>query len=120
MGETSLPNFSTIGKLDIQLISVYTINMTFEWNNQKAKQNALKHGISFKTATFAFDDPYALILEDSKHSTHETRQWLIGDSGASVLVVVFTIRPPGQTIRIISARRANRKERRSYEKNKRV
>ena len=43
-------------ELDIRLISVYTINMTFEWNNEKAKRNALKHGISFKTATFAFDD----------------------------------------------------------------
>ena len=94
--------------------------MAFEWNNEKARRNAVKHGISFETAAFAFDDPYAFVMQDTKHSTHETRQWLIGDSGAGILVVVFTIRSPGQTIRIISSRRASRKERREYEKNKRV
>ncbi len=107
-------------ELDISLITVYTINVTFEWNDKKAELNASKHGISFKTAAFAFDDPNAFIIEDAKHSIHETRQWLIGDSGFGMLVVVFTLRPPDQTIRIISARRASRRERRIYEKNKRI
>jgi len=74
---------------------VYTVNVTFEWDNEKGRRNAIKHRISFKTETFAFDDPYALIMEDTKHSAHEIRQWLIGDSGLGILIVVFTIRPPG-------------------------
>ncbi len=92
----------------------------FEWDNEKAKRNALKHKISFKTATFAFDDPYAFVMEDPKHSTREFRQWLIGDSGSGILVIVFTTRPPGRIIRIISARRSKRKERKIYEENKRI
>ena len=97
---------------------VYTINMRFEWDNGKAEQNSLKHGISFEMATFAFDDPYALIVDDKKHSADEHRQWLIGDSGEKVLVIVFTIRPPNGNVRIVSARRANRRERRMYEESK--
>jgi hypothetical protein len=94
--------------------------MRFEWDTEKAERNALKHGVSFETAVFAFDDPCALIMEDPKHSTHELRQWLIGDSGAGVLVAVFTVRPPGRVIRIISARKAKRKERKIYEESKGV
>ncbi|MBI5211543.1 MAG: BrnT family toxin [Elusimicrobia bacterium] len=94
--------------------------MTFEWDGNKAERNAAKHGVSFRMAAFAFDDPYALVLEDEKHSAHERRQWLIGDSGDGVLIVVFTIRPPGGTIRIVSARRANRRERSMYEERKGV
>jgi len=99
---------------------MYTEIKRFEWNSGKADRNALKHGIAFQTAAFAFDDPYAIILEDEKHSAREPRRWLIGDSGAGVLVVVFTLRPPGDRIRIISARRAGRAERRVYEEEKRV
>ncbi|HAT72148.1 MAG TPA: hypothetical protein DCS63_04970 [Elusimicrobia bacterium] len=92
--------------------------MRFEWDNRKAEQNSLKHGISFEMASFAFDDPYALIVDDKKHSLDEHRQWLIGDSGEKVLVIVFTIRPPNGNVRIVSARRANRRERRMYEESK--
>lgn len=92
--------------------------MKFEWDDKKAERNALKHGISFEMAAFAFDDPYALTVEDEKHSSHERRQWLIGDSGKKVLIVVFTMRPPRGNIRIVSARRANHRERRMYEESK--
>ncbi|MBI4802428.1 MAG: BrnT family toxin [Elusimicrobia bacterium] len=51
--------------------------MKFEWDDKKAQRNALKHGISFEMTAFAFDDPYALIVEDEKHSAYERRQWLI-------------------------------------------
>lgn len=97
---------------------MYTINAKFEWDNRKAERNALKHGISFAMAAFAFDDPFALILDDEKHSSHERRHWLIGDSEAKVMVIVFTMRPTSGSIRIVSARRANRRERRIYEENK--
>ncbi|MBI4056020.1 MAG: BrnT family toxin [Elusimicrobia bacterium] len=96
------------------------MNVVFEWDNEKAERNAFKHGINFKTAAFAFDDPFAFMVDDPKHSTREHRQWLIGDSGSGVLVIVFTLRPPRRAIRIISARRANRKERKIYEESKRV
>lgn len=97
---------------------VYTINVKFEWDDKKAERNTLKHGISFKMAAFAFDDPYALTMDDEKHSADEHRQWLIGDPGERVLVIVFTIRLPKGNIRIVSARRANRRERRLYEESK--
>ena len=97
---------------------VYTVNIRFEWDGKKAEQNALKHGISFEMAAFAFDDPYALVMDDEKHSAVEHRQWLIGDSGEKVLVIVFTMRPPKGNIRIVSARRANRRERKTYEESK--
>lgn len=94
--------------------------MKFEWDNAKAEQNSLKHGVSFEMAAFAFDDPYALIMDDEKHSADERRQWLIGDSGEKVLVIVFTLRLPNGNIRLVSARRANRRERRLYEESKGV
>jgi uncharacterized DUF497 family protein len=106
------------GGVDESMLSVYTVNKTFEWDDAKAERNAAKHGISFKIAAFAFDDPCALIVEDEKHSVRERRQWLIGDSGEGVLVVVFTLRPPMGTIRLVSARRAKRRERRAYAEGK--
>ena len=91
--------------------------MKFEWDDRKARRNAAKHGVSFKTAVFAFNDPYSIIEDDFRHSTREPRYWLIGDSGEGVLVVVFTVRP-GNIIRIISAWRATQEERRDYEEEK--
>ena len=93
----------------------------FEWNSAKAAQNLQKHGVSFEEAITAFDDPFAWIAPDSKHSTpHEVREWLIGESDGGVLVIVFTWRGAGEVVRLISARRASRKERSDYEKAKRV
>jgi uncharacterized DUF497 family protein len=95
--------------------------MRFEWDAGKARRNFQKHDIAFDQAITAFDDPFALIAPDSKHArTEETREWLIGESDDGVLVVVFTRREEGQVYRIISARRASRRERRIYEDFKRV
>ena len=95
--------------------------MSFEWDAAKAKFNAGKHGITFDIAITAFDDPYALIAPDEKHSTAaERREWLIGESDHGVLVVVFTNREGGRVCRIISARRASRRERRRFEEYKRI
>ena len=95
--------------------------MRFEWDEEKAQRNILKHGISFDRAITAFDDPFALIAPDEKHSSAgEIREWLIGESDDGVLVVVFTRRWIGQTYRLISARRANRRERKRYEEFKRI
>lgn len=83
--------------------------------------NLAKHRVSFEEAITAFDDPFALIARDTSHSTaNEERRWLIGESDVGVLVVVFTVRSPGDVHRLISARRANRKERTRYEDAKAV
>lgn len=94
--------------------------MRFEWDDNKAAQNAKKHGITFEVALTAFDDPFALITLDTKHSKVEKREWLLGESDVGTLVVVFMIRQPGNVHRIISARRAKRKERNRYEQIKQL
>lgn len=97
---------------------MYINNRRFEWDDEKAVINFIKHGISFKEAITAFDDPTAVFEEDLAHSQQERRQRLIGISITGVVViVVFTMRPFDMT-RIISARAANWKERRNYEKNR--
>ena len=101
-------------------LSVYTENMKFEWDPAKAASNAIKHGISFLLAITVFDDPYALIAPDPEHSAEERREWIIGESDRGVLVVVFTERLEGRVYRIISARRANRRERKLYEEFRRL
>jgi uncharacterized DUF497 family protein len=100
---------------------VYTVNIKFEWDEEKARRNVQKHGISFHLAITAFDDPFALITSDDKHSrAEETREWLIGESDDGVLVVIFTRRWGGRIFRIISARCASRRERKRYEEFKRI
>ena len=95
--------------------------MEFEWDARKARTNAAKHGVTFEAAITAFDDPFALLAPDAEHSTDtEARWWLIGEADTGVVVVVFTVRQPNDVRRIISARRANRKERRRYGEGKGV
>ena len=96
---------------------VYTINK-FAWNRVKALMNFAKHGISFELATTAFDDPDSFGADDIEHSFHEKRYWFIGKAnGDNLIVVIFTLRSSNQICRLISARRANRRERRLYEQN---
>jgi len=95
---------------------VYTEYVRFAWDPRKARSNIAKHGIPFELAITVFDDPFALVAPDERHSTpDELREWIIGESDSGVLVVVFTSREHSQTRRIISARRANRRERHQYE-----
>lgn len=95
--------------------------MRFDWDPKKAASNHDKHQVRFVDAITAFDDPHALIAPDPNHSTlTELRQWLIGKADIGVIVVIFTIRQPGNVYRIISARPANRMERRQYVESKRI
>jgi uncharacterized DUF497 family protein len=88
--------------------------MRFEWDDNKAESNFLKHGITFEEAVTVFADPYLLFTEDSKHSEQEEREWAIGEAeNGSTLVVVFTMH--GEQIRIISARKTTKVERKRYE-----
>lgn len=95
--------------------------MIFDWDTKKAAGNKTKHGVTFEKALTAFDDPYALIERDDEHSTaKEIRESLIGEATPGILVIIFTIREAGSIYRIISARRASKKERRLYEEAKRI
>jgi uncharacterized DUF497 family protein len=87
--------------------------MKFEWDANKQNQNQQKHKILFEEATTVWTDPLALIAPDPTHSITEKREWIIGQSYESrILVVVFTMRE--EIIRIISARPANKSERKKY------
>ena len=89
----------------------------FEWDPQKAKTNADKHGVPFEEAVTVFLDADALDGPDLQHSTREARFRRLGRSAdGHILMVVYTQRGAGdgETIRLISARRASRQERAAY------
>ncbi len=89
------------------------MSLTFEWDPQKAASNFVKHGITFSLAASAFADPYSLTILDPKHSQAENRFILLGKTSVGIIVVVVHVER-GARLRIISARRANIKERRTY------
>lgn len=87
--------------------------MDIEWHRDKAISNRARHGIGFEEAATALDDPRALVLEDA-HAEGEMRYILLGMSTQlRLLIVVYTLRK-GNTIRIISARKATKKEVTAY------
>jgi uncharacterized DUF497 family protein len=89
--------------------------LRFEWDEAKNRANKRKHRVSFEEAETVFLDDWGVLIEDDEDE--EERFVLIGTSGAMrVLVVCHTYRTRGRVIRLISARRANRTERRQYER----
>lgn len=91
--------------------------MRFEWDETKNRTNQRKHGVSFETASDVFADPLHLSIQD-RIEGGESRWQTMGMVGAVVLLIVaHTHRDDGneEVIRIISARKATRKERRAYE-----
>lgn len=86
----------------------------FDWYDRKAAANLRKHGIGFSEAASAFADPLSITIADPDHSEDEERFILIGQCLRHHLVVVAHVER-GDTIRIISARPANRRERIIYE-----
>lgn len=87
--------------------------LIFGWDAEKARTNLRKHGVSFEEASTVFGDPLSLTIPDPLHSTDEERFVTIGESSAGrVIVVVHTDR--GQALRLISARLATSRERRTY------
>jgi hypothetical protein len=90
--------------------------MDFAWDAAKAEENIRKHGVDFAAAARVFLDPYRLEQEDLRFPYGETRFVVIGMVGVQVLVVIYT--PRGERIRLISARKANRRERRAYDTGK--
>jgi len=86
-------------------------DITFEWNEAKDKANFQKHGISFKEAESVFFDEYALLIADPDHSENEDRFVLLGLSAKlRVLLVCHCFEVDDGLIRVISCRKAKRKE----------
>ena len=88
--------------------------LEFEWDVQKSVANLAKHGVSFDDAGTVFDDPLFIDFYDPDHSDDEERYIIMGQSRNGVLMVVsYTER--GSAVRLISARKASRREREFYE-----
>ena len=93
----------------------------FVWDPDKAQVNLRKHRICFETAVRVFTDPFALTSQDRIENGEYRWQTVGMIDGITVMVVAHTLEEDpdgGEVIRIISARRANRKERKRYEQNR--
>jgi len=92
----------------------------FEWSLTKAESNLRKHRVSFETATLVFSDPFAMVEQD-RFENGELRWQALGVVDSYLLLLVaHTVRNDEdgtELIRIISARRAEPKERKRYERN---
>jgi hypothetical protein len=89
--------------------------LRFEWDDKKATANLHKHGVSFEDAQTVFADENAKLIDDPDHSEVEDRVVLLGlSSSLRLLVVCRCYRSQGDVIRIISARKAEERERNSY------
>ncbi len=92
--------------------------LLFQWHRKKAKRNLREHGVSFEEAKTVFLDPLSSTIGDPDHSDEEDRFITVGVSSRQrVLVVVHCDRR--RAVRIISARRADRAERRDHEEGRR-
>ena len=89
--------------------------LRFAWDPRKASANLRKHGVSFTEAETVFSDDNAILLDDPGHSQGEDRSVLLGLSERfRILVVSHTLRDGGRTIRMISARKATKRESAQY------
>jgi len=87
----------------------------FKWDATKARANKAKHGVTFEEAETVLMSPLAITVSDTTHSGSEPREKTIGVSDKLRILFVIHTEPMGQTIRIISARKADAQERRDYE-----
>jgi len=91
--------------------------IAFLWDDRKARENLRKHGIPFEEAATAFSDENARLMYDPEHSGKEDRFVLLGfSSKLRILIVCHVYRQDEKEIRIISARKADRDERKQYGK----
>jgi uncharacterized DUF497 family protein len=87
----------------------------FEWDSKKASSNATKHGVTFDEASTVFADPLAVIFDDDAHSQDELREIIVGHSSLGRLLLVAFTERDRMMVRIISARKATRREREDHE-----
>ena len=89
--------------------------LRFEWDERKNHENQRRHGVSFEEARTVFFDERAVEFYDKKHSNEEDRFLMLGLSAKlSILMVCHCVREKGSVIRLISARKATRNERKFY------
>ena len=88
--------------------------MQFEWDEEKEKNNIAKHGIDFETAARVFADENRLELYDAEHSDEEDRYIAIGMIGEVMYIVTVVFTDRNEAIRLISARKATKQERKLY------
>jgi hypothetical protein len=89
--------------------------LRFEWDPKKASENERKHGVTFEEAESVFEDQFAILLDDPDHSSEEARFLLLGLSARlRTLVVPHCYRKADDVVRLISARKATRAERATY------
>lgn len=90
-------------------------HLVFDWDDKKSASNERKHGVSFDEAKSIFTDQFARLIADPDHSDEEDRFILLGTSIHSRLLVVCHCIRMNNSIRIISARKADKQEREIYE-----
>lgn len=90
-------------------------NISFKWDNRKNSLNEKKHGVLFEQAQTVFVDENALLIHDPDHSQEEDRFIILGlSSRFRILLVCHCYQKDNEVIRIISARKATRKEQKKY------
>jgi len=88
----------------------------FRWYDKKAETNRARHGVGFEEAESVFDDPLARTDPDPDHSDDENRELIFGHSAKGRLLLVSFVER-GDSVRIISAREADKEERKRYEED---
>lgn len=91
----------------------------FEWDSERASSNVTKHGVTFDEASTVFADPLAVIFDDDEHSQDELREIIVGQSVLGRLLLVSFTERDKMLVRIISARKATRRERKNHEEGTR-
>jgi uncharacterized DUF497 family protein len=95
---------------------MYNRRVNFTWDSKKARFNLQKHGVSFEEAVTAFYDPLSKVAHDPEHSNDEDRFILVGHSQKNrLLFVIHIYLEDSNIIRVISARRATKREVRDFE-----
>lgn len=89
--------------------------LKFEWDREKAANNVKKHHVSFEEAQTVFEDGNARIFSDEAHSVDEDREIIIGVSSQRRILLVCFVERWQDVVRIISARRATKNERKDFE-----
>lgn len=92
------------------------MTLSFEWNDEKAASNLIKHAVAFEDAAHVFFDPHRAERHDGREPYGEDRFVTVGVVGGVELAVTYTMRD--DTIRLISARKADRHERNEYWKSR--
>lgn len=90
-------------------------DISFSWDERKARENLRKHGVPFEEALTTFSDENARLMHDPEHSQDEDRFVLLGiSSKLRILIICHIYRQAEKEIRIISARKADKNERKQY------